>query len=375
MDAEKTTDAVEILHRYYVEGDSEMEALIQEERIRAEVAAELYQLRTQQNAVHPLYKESIMPDDKTLLAHLVLKLAPHPENIAVEALGHILSMSPAAVRALEDMLRTGGAEVGEIAKVKTQASGEEGTRPDLAGFDQHNKERVLIEAKFWAGLTDKQPVAYLKRLQQNQASALLFIAPAERFESLWTELHRRVKEAKIELVLGHEETNLRSATVGGERRLMLISWAALLGRMVSWASTAGESHTEYDIQQLRGLAEQMDEDAFLPLRPEELGPEFPRRLKSLWRLVKDVVECLEWRGLAEKNSRGDNNRSEYGWYLKLSRTGVEAWFGLDCNRWAAQNTPSGFTYIVARSPSAKYAIISGGPAYRIRPNLLRGTMR
>ena len=28
MDAEKTTDAVDILHRHYVEGDSEMEVLV-----------------------------------------------------------------------------------------------------------------------------------------------------------------------------------------------------------------------------------------------------------------------------------------------------------------------------------------------------------
>ena len=47
MGTKKTTDAVEILHRRYVEGDPEMEALLKEERIRAEVAAELYQLRTQ----------------------------------------------------------------------------------------------------------------------------------------------------------------------------------------------------------------------------------------------------------------------------------------------------------------------------------------
>ena len=47
MDAEKTTDAVDILHRRYVEGDPGMEDLIKKERIRAEVAAELYQLRTQ----------------------------------------------------------------------------------------------------------------------------------------------------------------------------------------------------------------------------------------------------------------------------------------------------------------------------------------
>ena len=47
MDAEKTTDAVDILHRRYVEDDSEMEVLVKKERIRTEVAAELYQLRAQ----------------------------------------------------------------------------------------------------------------------------------------------------------------------------------------------------------------------------------------------------------------------------------------------------------------------------------------
>lgn len=80
---------------------------------------------------------------QTLLAKLTPKFGPHPENIAVEALGHILSTSPAAVHALEDVLQTGGAAIGRITSVKTQASGEGGTRPDLAGFDQHDKERVL----------------------------------------------------------------------------------------------------------------------------------------------------------------------------------------------------------------------------------------
>ena len=76
---------------------------------------------------------------------------------------------------------------------------------------------------------------------------------------------------------------------------MLTSWAELLDRMDSQASTARESHTECDIRQLRGLAEQMDEEAFLPLRPEELSPEFPRRLTNLRKLVDDVIKCLKER--------------------------------------------------------------------------------
>ena len=275
---------------------------------------------------------------QTLLAHLALqnKFRDKYENIAVEALGHILSESDAARHALSDVLRNGGAEVGEIAWVKTQARDEEGTQPDLASFDQHNKERVLIEAKFWAGLTDNQPVAYLERLPENQASVLLFVAPAKRLELLWQEMRRLVKEAKIELVRGHEEANLWSATVGGKRLLMLISWTTLLDRMDSRASTSRESHTESDIQQLRGLAEQMDDEAFLPLRQEELGSEFPRRLRNLERLVDDVIERLGQKELASDRKKERTKRTSYGWYLKLS--GAGAWFGLDDDQWVIRDS-------------------------------------
>ena len=34
---------------------------------------------------------------------------------------------------------------------------EDGARPDLARVDQDGEDRVLIEAKFWAGLTENQP--------------------------------------------------------------------------------------------------------------------------------------------------------------------------------------------------------------------------
>jgi ribosome-binding protein aMBF1 (putative translation factor) len=40
------TDAVEILHRRYIEGKPEMEAILEEERGKAEVARLVYELRT-----------------------------------------------------------------------------------------------------------------------------------------------------------------------------------------------------------------------------------------------------------------------------------------------------------------------------------------
>jgi ribosome-binding protein aMBF1 (putative translation factor) len=42
-----TSDAVEILYRRYVDGDPEMEAMIEEEEANCEVARKIYDLRTE----------------------------------------------------------------------------------------------------------------------------------------------------------------------------------------------------------------------------------------------------------------------------------------------------------------------------------------
>ncbi len=69
---------------------------------------------------------------QTLLAKLAPMFGAQTENLAVAALGHILSESGAARRALRDVIAAGGVDVGEIASVRThQATGEQGERPDL----------------------------------------------------------------------------------------------------------------------------------------------------------------------------------------------------------------------------------------------------
>jgi len=42
----QTTDAVAILHRRFVDGDAEMEAMLEEERVNADLAQKIYDLRT-----------------------------------------------------------------------------------------------------------------------------------------------------------------------------------------------------------------------------------------------------------------------------------------------------------------------------------------
>lgn len=278
-------------------------------------------------------------DHPTLLAKLAPKFRESTENIAVEALGHILSESKDARREMTKLVRVCGSQIGQIVDARTQSTGEDGARPDLACRDDRGNECVLIEAKFWAALTENQPVEYLRRLSDQEPSALLFVAPVERIDSLWGVLRRRVDESDIALEWHENEGWYRSATAGDTRRLILIHWASLRDPMAAAASAASDRHTENDIRQLRGLAIQSDEDAFLPLRQEELGPDVPRRLRNLARLVDRVTDRLVASGLADTTGlKVTPLRTGYGRYLMLAGAGAR--WGLDHEKWATlRETP------------------------------------
>ena len=271
---------------------------------------------------------------------------PQTENLAVEALGHILSGSEAARSALSELLQAGGAEVGQVAHVRTQDAGEDGARPDLVGTDQDGDDRVLIEAKFWAGLTANQPRGYLERLKSApQPSALLFVAPARRLYSLWPELCR-LSDLSPDVAPSSDPQDLQSVRTGDGRYLMLTSWRHLLGRMAARVSAVADSHTEIDIRQLQGLAEQQDKEAFLPLRPEELGPQLPRRVIDFTGIVDDAVGRIsktEW--VSTKRARMVATATSYGVWLTFSRA-VEvfgkfgSYFGVSYGNWARhRDTP------------------------------------
>ena len=275
-----------------------------------------------------------MPTESTLLAHLTPMLTDRVEDTAVEALGYILSKSPSSRSALNRVLQSGAAGLNPIEQVRTQVSDDTGARPDLVGFDEHDKERVLIEAKFWAGLTENQPNGYLERLPDDGPSVLLFVAPEARRDTLWAELLRR---ANVKLGDSSEQDGLRSAEViGSQRYLMLTSWRSLLGQMANQSSEAGESSAQIDIRQLQGLTERMDEDAFLPLQSVELAPSFARRMLGLNRLIDDATQ----RGLRDKwiNTKGlavAAHTTGYGRWIRLY--GATAWFGVNVGSWAQKS--------------------------------------
>ncbi len=183
------------------------------------------------------------------------------EDAVVDALGRILFRSEAARSALATTLREGGTAVGNLASVRSLDIGMEEERPGLAGNDNDGAVRVLIQAMCWTDLTPNQPNAYFKRLPLDRPAALLFVAPAARLARLWPELCRRADD-QFTIIGATTPGDLRAATVsGGERRLMLTSWAALLEFMERVVGGAGDREAKAGIRQLHGMIDRMDEDA------------------------------------------------------------------------------------------------------------------
>ncbi|MCY4649758.1 MAG: hypothetical protein OXC98_05260 [bacterium] len=258
-----------------------------------------------------------------------------------------------------------------LERVATEVIGKQGERLDLVGFDESNTERVLIEVKFWAGLTDNQPNTYLCRLPKDgEPAVLLFVAPEQRLEALWVEILRRAATC---FDLGPDTTvgGLRSVAVDGSlRRLMLTSWRILLGAMASRASIDRDVSAQGDILQLDALCEREDSEAFLPIREEEFAPAVPRRMLGLKRLIDDATDrgrTLEVANREEPkvvSTEGLQVRPRsygYGRYIRIGGM-YYAWFGVNHELWARQKeTPLWLRFYEDAAEAAQRTL--GGQSY------------
>ncbi|MFO1155187.1 MAG: hypothetical protein U1E42_16220 [Rhodospirillales bacterium] len=269
----------------------------------------------------------------TLFGHLASRFAPHPENLATEALHFVLARSMVAARAFANFLVRTGAPVRQVVTYQTQSGSAEGGTPDIIGYDAENRPLIIIENKFWAGLTDKQPVQYLEQLRP-YGGLLLFVAPRQRQCTIWTELCRRVREAgnAMEQALGDEE--MIFAPISDGRVLALSSWSTVLDIMRTAIVAADERSCAADLEQLQGLCEVMDAKAFLPLRVDELSDQsVALRMINYADLVRSLIDDV----CSQKCADRQGLRPTHGWhktghYLRIG--GYGCWLGINLGLWA-----------------------------------------
>ncbi|MCY4191262.1 MAG: hypothetical protein OXD42_08080 [Rhodospirillaceae bacterium] len=279
----------------------------------------------------------------SVLAEVVRKGSMQSEPAATQALAYILNSSPDIARVIVRLLRPARGDF-EPGRIEAEL-GHEDSQPDLTVYDSHGRVRAFVENKFWAGLTDAQPVSYLAKLPGDPPGCLLFIVPRRRVDTVWNELGLRCSEADLEWEADPGETSVRCSRVDG--KIMLItSWAHVLEGLLDAARAGEHDAIRHDILQLQGLTSRMDAEAFLPLRGDEItDQETARRLINYNELIEDITSKLKDSGVANtQRSVASNGRHTTkrlvtshgqhtsGRYLILHEK-FELWLGIDLLVW------------------------------------------
>ena len=281
-----------------------------------------------------------MHEETTLLAHLVPRITNRIEDTATDALAFILNKSENCREAFNDLLRDGGFGVELVNRFQTQVTYEDGSRPDMNGYDKTGTKRLLVESKFWATLLQGQASGYLDQLDGEGPGMLLFIAPESRLTTLWPEIERQMRDAGKEIEPIETQSNIRKARIANsDKGLMLVSWDQLLRRLSDAAG--GDSQVASDIQQLGGLARRQDAEAFLPIHPEELAPSLPRRIRLINRLIDEAIrKGRQDIGITTEGLRRAPQIQGYGRYFRFREVPGDLFLCVNYRLWSTEaDTP------------------------------------
>lgn len=268
----------------------------------------------------------------SVLAHVVRGGPQQNEPAATQALTYILNQSPDLLQSIIDVI--GDVKVQfEPGRVDAEHSFEDG-QPDLAIYDKDNRLRVLVENKFWAGLTKAQPVLYLQKLSNEYMSALIFIVPKQRVRTIWSELNGRCIDANLEWTDILNEGPVRRASVDG-KILLGTSWTYVLDRLLAVAKSESFDEIRADILQLLGLINSMNLGAFLPLKVDETNnQEVPNRMIHYVDLIPDIVSELERMSIIDQNHTAGATPYSRGRFVNfIANERISSWFGIHFKSW------------------------------------------
>ena len=267
----------------------------------------------------------------SVLAHVVLGGSLPSEPAATKALAFILNSYPDIARAFIGLLRVAKVEF-EPGRIKAELRHEDG-QPDLTIYDSNGDVRSFVENKFWAGLTEAQPVSYLNDLPNDPPSSLVFIVPEQRLSTVWNELKVRCDQAKLDWIDAPSRGPVTWARVGGQT-MLITSWKHVLDVLLDAARFGGHEGTSHDILQLQGLTSRMDLEAFLPLRPDEVtDQETALRMMNYSGLIEEITQKLKDRRIADTTSlKTSHGYYTAGRYLRVyGKFGL--WLGIELEVW------------------------------------------
>ncbi|HPX57123.1 MAG TPA: hypothetical protein PK425_11360 [Syntrophales bacterium] len=268
---------------------------------------------------------------QTVFSHIVQKrLSQENENVATEALAFVLRTHEAAHNGIMKLFRGIDPHMPRL-WFRTQQT-DANNRPDMQGCDEEGQTHVLVENKFWAGLTENQPVSYLRMLAEYaHPTILLVVGPEDRKEALWRELNQRLADEKISVTKYMVSGIFRITTTSIGPVLALTSWKALLAALEP--EVAEDKSARSDLLQLRALCDAADSDAFVPISSAEVSDQrIPALILQLNPIVKTSVDLAVKEDLLTVNGlRPQASWERIGRYARFPSAGV--WFGTHFDYW------------------------------------------
>ena len=265
----------------------------------------------------------------SLLGQFYNKIRGSQEDIASEGLVYILKQSLESRMVINQIVKTNTNLNFSDLSFQTQNVGKELERPDISGKDDTGKEVLLIEAKFWASLTNNQPNGYLKRLKEN--TVLIFLVPSLRKRTVFEEVKGRVFEYNQDLEIDLE--NLKILIKSTNQHILIRSWNDVLSSIKSKIEKTNNINLLSDLNQIIGLCEIVDKNSFHPLVDEDLSPKIPKNINSYYEIVDKVVDELKIRNneISTKGLVKTPQRYGYHRYFKSDSFGMN--FALKLDLW------------------------------------------
>lgn len=222
-----------------------------------------------------------------LLAHLYPHIKGSQEDIATLSLQYLLMQSKelnsAFTKRISAIMHT---ELEDTMQYLCQVVGkDEGKeRPDMAGINSQGEEIILFEMKFYASLTENQPLTYLDRLSLNRGKGLVFICPTARRTNLWAKLEDYCKDREIE----HIDNGC--IKVNGII-LAITTWAEIIELLEQTTASVAIAYSS-DVVQLKAYCNMIDDEAFIPFSAEDLSAGMASKCERYYQIVDEVIELL-----------------------------------------------------------------------------------
>jgi len=227
---------------------------------------------------------------KSLLSHIAGSFISEYENVANSSVSYLLNEYQSARDALANILAVDSVPAYYVTELSTKSNG----RPDVTGLDFNGNKTVIIEGKFWANLTENQPVNYLKELTQD--GKLLFLTPDKRISSLRIEVEKRLN--------------------GENAKVEICSWNSFLALVEAENNKAYNATLASDLTQFKDLCQRMDVEGMAPLSASDLDPMNGKISYHFSDLIDECNSVLrEWEHSDFNRLKTVATKSGYGFYF------------------------------------------------------------